>query len=65
MCILQMIWVALRLCEVWEAGVVFVSEARLKELEELYSKCYIFLAVVLSNWVDNDAMSHCKYHVVR
>ncbi|KDR22561.1 gamma-tubulin complex component 5 [Zootermopsis nevadensis] len=56
--VLQMIWVALRLCEVWEAGVVFVPEGRLKELEELYSKCYIFLAVVLSNWVENDTTSH-------
>jgi hypothetical protein len=41
--------------------VVFVLEARLKELEELYSKCYVFLAIVLSNWVDNDTMSHCEY----
>lgn len=56
--VLKMIWVALRLCEAWEAGAVFVLETRLKELEELYSKCYVFLAIVLSNWVDNDTMSH-------
>jgi hypothetical protein len=41
---------------------VCVLEARLKELEELYSKCYVFLAVVLSNWVDNDTTSHCEYY---
>jgi hypothetical protein len=43
---------------------VFVLEARLKELEELYSKCYVFLAIVLSNLVDNDTMSHCEYSTV-
>jgi hypothetical protein len=43
---------------------VFVLEARLKELEELYSKCYVFLAIVLSNWVDNDTMSHCEYYTL-
>jgi hypothetical protein len=62
--IFQMIWVALRLCEIWEAGMVFVPEARLKELEELYSKCYVFLAIVLSNLADNDTMSHCEYSTV-
>jgi hypothetical protein len=59
-----MIWVALRLCEVWEAGVQFVPEARLKELEELYSKCYVFLAIVLSSWVENNTLSHCEYHIL-
>jgi hypothetical protein len=63
-CVLQMVWVALRLCEAWEAGVQLVTEARLKELEELYSKCYVFLAVVLSSWVENNALSHCEYHVL-
>jgi gamma-tubulin complex component 5 len=56
--ILKMVWVALRLCEAWEAGVQLVPEARLKELEELFSKCYVFLAVVLSSWVENNALSH-------
>lgn len=55
--VLKMIWVALRVCEVWEAGVEFVPEARLKELEELYSKCYLFLAIVLSSCVQNNTLS--------
>jgi hypothetical protein len=59
-----MIWVALRVCEVWEAGVEFVPEARLKELEELYSKCYLFLAIVLSSCVQNNTLSDCEYHVL-
>jgi hypothetical protein len=59
-----MIWVALRLCETWEAGVMFVLEARLKELEELYSKCYVFLAIVLGSLVDNVTMSHCEYFIL-
>lgn len=63
-CVLQMVWVALRLCEVWEAGVHLVPEARLKELEELYSKCYVFLAVVLSSCVENNTHSHCEYHLL-
>ena len=61
--VLQMVWVALRLCEAWEAGVQLVPEARVKELEELFSKCYVFLAVVLSSWVENNTLSHCEYHV--
>jgi hypothetical protein len=59
-----MVWVALRLCEVWEAGVELVPEGRLKELEELYCKCYVFLATVLSYWVENNKMSHCEYHIL-
>jgi hypothetical protein len=63
-CVFQMVWVALRLCEVWEAGVQLVPEARLKELEELYSKCYVFLAIVLSSWVENNTLSHCEYNLL-
>ncbi|KAJ4444150.1 hypothetical protein ANN_05939 [Periplaneta americana] len=57
---LQMVWTALRLCEAWATGAIFVSDARLQELEELYAKHHVFLAVTLSNCVENDTRSHCK-----
>ncbi|KAJ9581948.1 hypothetical protein L9F63_003701, partial [Diploptera punctata] len=57
--VLEMIRTALRLCEVWEAGVTALSDTRLLELENLYCKSYLFLAIVLSNLVEVDTFSHC------
>ncbi|XP_069685486.1 gamma-tubulin complex component 5 [Periplaneta americana] len=67
---LQMVWTALRLCEAWATGAIFVSDARLQELEELYAKHHVFLAVTLSNCVENDTRSHLEglcavFHPIR